>query len=92
MNDGIMEELRSLVRVGIISNVNPSKLTATVKFVQQGTMSGDMKLLQNHPDSCTAEYKCPACGKCRWIPEPGQYVLCLLVAGGDGDGVILGGI
>lgn len=79
MNEGIMEELQSLVRVGIISNVNQSGLTATVKFVQQGTMSGEMRLLQNNPVG-------------KWIPEPGQYVLCLLVAGGDGDGVILGGI
>lgn len=79
MYEGTTEELQSLVRIGIISNVNQSKLTATVKFVQQGTMSGDMKLLQNNPAG-------------KWIPEPGQYVLCLLVAGGDGDGVILGGI
>lgn len=90
--DGAMEELKALVRVGIISKVDAGKMTARVKYVQQGTMSGDMKLLQNHPDNCTAEYKCPSCGKCKWIPKPGQYVLCVLIPGGDGDGVILGGI
>lgn len=79
MNGGITEELQFLVRVGIISNVNHSNLTATVKFIQQGTMSGNMKLLQNNPAG-------------EWIPEPGKYVLCLLMPGGDGDGVILGGI
>ena len=72
--------------------VDAVNLPARVKYVQQGTMSGDMKLLQNHPENCTAEYKCPACGKCKWIPKPGQYVLCVLIPGGDGDGVILGGI
>lgn len=81
MNDEITEELKQIVRVGIISSVNGGNLTAKVKFVQQKIMSGDMKIMQNHP---------PEVGD--WIPEPGQYVLCLLVAGGDGDGVILGGI
>lgn len=90
--DKEIKELQALVRVGIVSKVNAGDMTARVKYVQQGTMSGDMKLLQNHPDSCTTEYKCPACGKCRWVPEPGQYVLCVLIPGGDGDGVILGGI
>lgn len=68
-----------LVRVGIISSVNRADLTAVVKYVQQGFVSGEMKLLQNNSAG-------------EWIPEPGQYVICLLVSGGDGDGVILGGI
>lgn len=90
--DGILEKLQSMVRVGVISNVNAGNLTARVKYVQQETMSGEMRLLQNHPDHCTEKYQCPSCGKCKWIPEPGEYVLCLLIPGGDGDGVILGGI
>lgn len=96
MKDGVIEELRSIVRIGIVSSVNEAELTATVLFIQQGTMSGDMKLLQNTPKECK---KCDGCERCaaeneigNWIPEAGQYVLCLLIAGGDGDGVILGGI
>ncbi len=92
MGDKDIKELQAIVRVGIVSKVDAGKLTARVKYVQQDTMSGDMKLLQNHPENCTAEYKCPACGKCKWIPKPGEYVLCVLIPGGDGDGVILGGI
>ena len=90
--DKEIKELQAMVRVGIVSKVDAGKLTARVKYVQQGTMSGDMKLLQNHPDNCTAGYKCPAGGKCGWMPKPGQYVLCVLIPGGDGDGVIVGGI
>lgn len=75
----IIEELRNILRIGIISSVNEADLTAKVKFVQQNIMSGELKLLQNSPSG-------------KWIPEPGQYVMCLLMAGGDGDGVILGGI
>lgn len=90
--DRAIKELQSLVRVGIVSKVDAEKLTARVKYVQQGVMSGDMKLLQNHPDNCREGCGCPACGMCEWIPRPGQYVLCVLIPGGDGDGVILGGI
>ena len=52
--DKEIKELQAMVRVGIVSKVDAGKLTARVKYVQQGTMSGDMKLLQNHPDNCTA--------------------------------------
>ncbi len=76
-----MQELKSIVRVGIVSSVNSGALTARVKYLQQGTMSGDMKLMQNNPDP-----------ERKWIPKPGEYVLCLLLPGGDGDGVILGGV
>lgn len=90
--DRNIKELQAIVRIGIVSKVDAGKLTARVKYVQQGTMSGDMKLLQNHLDHCAPECECPAHETCRWIPKPGQYVLCVLFPGGDGDGVILGGI
>ena len=90
--NGFMEELQALARIAIVSKVDPDNLTARVKYLQQGTMSGDMKLLQNHPENCSAECTCPNCGRCKWLPKPGQYVLCILIPGGDGDGVVLGGI
>lgn len=77
--DELTEELQSLIRMGIVSNINETELTATVKYIQQDIMSGELKLLQNNPSG-------------KWIPELGEYVLCLLIPGGDGDGFILGGI
>lgn len=90
--NGLLEELQALIRIAIVSKVNPDNLTARVKYLQQGTMSGDMKVLQNHPGGCPTEGICPNCGQCKWLPKPGQYVLCILIPGGDGDGIILGGV
>lgn len=94
VKDGKIEELSSLVRIGIISSVNEEELAATVQFVQQGIMSGYMKLLQNIPKECKKSDECQWCNKeneiGNWIPEEGQYVLCLMIPGGDGDGYILG--
>ena len=43
MGDKDIKELQAIVRVGIVSKVDAGKLTARVKYVQQDTMSGDMK-------------------------------------------------
>ena len=96
-NDNDIQELKDIVRVGIISNVNSAKMTARVKIQDQGIVTGDLKIVQNPP---TAEIKIisGSCGaECEviikpWIPKVGQWVLCLFKPDGEGDGFILGGI
>lgn len=74
--DGDIQELKDMVRIGIISSVNQSQKTARVKIQDQGTITDDLKIVQNIP----------------WIPVVGQWVLCIFKPGGDGDGFIIGGI
>lgn len=95
--DTDIQELKDIVRIGIVSSVNPSKMTARVKIQDQGIVTGDLKIIQNPP---TAEIKIKSgtCGaECEvvikpWIPKAGQWVLCLFKPEGEGDGFILGGI
>ena len=92
-----MQELKDIVRIGIVSRVNAGNMTARVKIQEQGIVTGDLKIIQNTP---TAEIKiesgtCPAESKViitPWIPKVGQWVLCVFMPDGEGDGFILGGI
>lgn len=96
-SDNDIQELKDIVRVGIVSSVNAGNMTARVKIPDQGIVTGDLKIAQNTP---TAEItvvsgSCPAeCGvKIKpWIPKVGQWVLCIFKPDGEGDGFILGGI
>ncbi len=96
-NDTDIQELKDIVRIGTVSSVNASKMTARVKIQDQGIVTGDLKIVQNKPTaeikiesgSCDAEYKViieP------WIPKVGQWVLCIFKPDGEGDGFIIGGI
>lgn len=48
-SDNDMQELKDIVRVGIISSVNAGKMTARVKIQDQGIVTGDLKIVQNTP-------------------------------------------
>ena len=72
-----VQELKECIAFGIVSSVDKEGMTARVDIADQGIVSAGLKVVQR--------------GR-KWLPETGQYVLCLFVPGGDGDGFILGGI
>ena len=86
-DDNDIQELIDSMRIGIVSSVNVAEMTARVET--QGIVTSDLKIVQNMPicknKNCDCEWE-------PWLPKVGQYVLCLFVFNGDGDGFILGGI
>lgn len=97
MDGNDIQELKDMVRVGVVSKVNPGSMTARVKIQDQGIVTGDLKIVQNQPTaeieiisgSCSAEREVKIKP---WIPKVGQWVLCIFKPDGEGDGFILGGI
>lgn len=79
--DSDIQELKDIVRVGIVSSVNAGNMTARIKIQDQGIVTGDLKIVENPPKGLEA-----------WIPKVGQWVLCIFKPDGEGDGFILGGI
>lgn len=47
--DNDIQELKDIVRIGIVSSVNSEKMTARVKIQDQGIVTGDLKIVQNTP-------------------------------------------
>lgn len=92
-----IQELKNIVRIGIVSNVNPAKMMARVRIQEQGIVTGDLKIVQNtstveiERKGGTCEAECKAIIR-PWIPKVGQWVLCIFMPDGEGDGFILGGI
>lgn len=76
-----IQELKDMVRVGIVSSTNTENMTARVKIQELGIVTGDLKIVQNLPEGLES-----------WKPKIGQWVLCIFKPDGDGDGFILGGI
>ncbi len=97
MNNNDIQELKDMVRVGVVSKVNPGNMTARIKIQDQGIVTGDLKIVQKQPN---AEIEmvignCSAVCKVKikpWIPKVGQWVLCIFKPDGEGDGFIIGGI
>ncbi len=88
--------LKNIVRVGIVSKVNSENKTARVQIPEQGIVTSELKIVQNMPkieiknedntsSDCGVEIE-------QWLPQVGQWVVCLFYPDGDGDGFILGGI
>lgn len=76
-DDNDIRELQDMVRIGIVSSVNKDETTARVKIEEENIVTGDLRIVQNaYP----------------WMPDIGQWVLCIFVPNGEGDGFILGGI
>ena len=84
-NENDIQELIDGMRIGVVSSVNVSEMTARVET--QGIITSDLKIVQNMPICKNCDCECEP-----WLPKVGQYVLCLFVFNGDGDGFILGGI
>ncbi len=91
-----IQSLKNIVRVGIVSKVNSENKTARVQIPEQGIVTSELKIVQNMPkieiknkddtpSDCSVEIE-------QWLPQVGQWVVCLFYPDGDGDGFILGGI
>lgn len=91
-----IQELKNIVRVGIVSKVNCENKTARIQIPEQGIITSELKIVQNMPKieiknkddtplDCKVEIE-------QWTPEVGQWVVCLFYPDGEGDGFILGGI
>lgn len=76
-DDNDIQELKDIVKIGIVSSRDTDKRTARVKIQDQGRVTGDLQVVQTSSV---------------WMPDIGQWVLCLFIPGGEGDGFILGGI
>ena len=44
-----IQELKDIVRIGMVSSVNPDKMTARVKIQELGIVTSDLKIVQNTP-------------------------------------------
>lgn len=68
--------LQNIVRTGWVSSVNAADRTARVTFPDKGEtfVSGSLKVLKDLP--C--------------IPAAGDFVLCIYLPNGDGDGFVIG--
>ena len=91
-----IQSLKNIVRVGIVSKVNSENKTARVQIPEQGIVTSELKIVQNMhkikikneddiSSDCNIEIE-------QWLPQVGQWVVCLFYPDGDGDGFILGGI
>lgn len=97
MTDSDIRELKDMIQIGRISKVNKEHRTARVHIAEQGRVTGDLRILDRMPEvKATLKGAEPGAGIDitvePWTPEPGDFVACLFLNGGDGDGVILGGI
>ncbi len=91
-----IQSLKNIVRVGIVSKVNSENKTARVQIPEQGIVTSELKIVQNMPkieiknkDDTLSDYNVEIE---QWLPQVGQWVVCLFYPDGDGDGFILGGI
>lgn len=48
-DDNDIQELKDMVRVGIVSSVNMAKMTARVKIPDQNLVTGDLHIVRNTP-------------------------------------------
>lgn len=101
-----MTELKNMVRKGIVHSVNKKTMKARVKFPDKGgIISGELFILTRPryiiPEKDKEEKKNEVETVLNhthnayitpWTPEIGSMVLCLMIADGDGEGYILGGI
>ncbi|GAV21616.1 phage baseplate assembly protein V [Carboxydothermus pertinax] len=74
--------LKSLIKIGRVSSVNPNTATARVLFEAQGLVSHDLPVLQRQTLR----------NKDYWLPDVGEYVVCIFLPTGNADGFILGSI
>lgn len=62
-------DIKNLIRVGLISSINPDNMTAKVIFPDKDDMlSGDLKIVNRGS----------AKNKCYWLPDIEEQVLCVM--------------
>lgn len=96
-DDTDIQELKDIIRIGIVSKVDASNMTARVKIEEQEIITGDLQIVQNIPtveiEVESESYQSEGNFIVKpWIPKVGQWVLCIFRPDGEGDGFILGGI
>lgn len=75
-------ELKNMIRKGTVQSVNAESMKARVKFGDKGgIVSGELYILTRHSHKAYIT---------EWIPEVGDFVLCLMIPEGDGEGYIVG--
>lgn len=83
MDENITE---NIVRIGKVSSVNPSKLTARVIFEDKEIISGWLNVLQHPKEGEHSNDGNPI----YWMPKVNEMVLVLYIPIFNGDGFILG--
>lgn len=76
-----MGPLKNIIRVGIVSSINPTKATARVAFEDQSSLVSYELPVLVWGSLKTKDY---------WMPDPGEQVLCLFLPSGAAQGFILG--
>lgn len=73
--------MNKIIRIGIVSTVNPEKQTARVTYPDEsGTISGDLKIPNWWNNSKSATYH---------MPDIGDMVYCALAPNSRNNGIIL---
>jgi len=75
--------LKNIVRVGMVSSADAGSGTARVAFADKPDTDG--KPLISAPLQVVAR-------ETPWLPYVGQFVLCVYLPNGEGDGFVIGGI
>lgn len=73
---------RNLIRIGRVSAVDPARATARVVFEAQEVVSYDLPVIQRQTLR----------NKDYYLPDVGEYVVCIFLPTGNADGFILGSI
>ena len=98
-----MTALNNIVRAGWVSSVDPATRTARVTFADKGQtlVSSPLKVLKSGPfipQAGEVQQTEKEAGHTHkviispWLPLPGDFVLCIFLPNGDGDGFVIGGI
>lgn len=75
-NRADFEEIKGMITVGVVSDINEGEKTARVKLEQENMISDDLKIVQQPPNT--------------FMPSIGDWVLCVMKNGGEGEGFIIG--
>ena len=83
-----MTELKNMVRLGTVMNVDKDKMTARVKFEDKGGIISSPLHILKRPVYVVPEIE--SGNIMPWVPSVNGMVLCIMMADGDGDGFIVG--
>ena len=74
--------LKNMVRIGVISSVNPKDMKARVLFEERDVVSAELDIVVQGSLHNTSY----------WLPQINEQVLCLFLATGNQKGFILGSL
>ncbi len=77
-----MENLKGLIRVGRVSAIYPEKARARVAFEAHKLVSYELSVVQKQTLK-NRDY---------WMPDVGEYVLCVFLPTGNASGFIIGSL